>query len=241
MQDQMYVVYCAKLEDKIIYIGSGPFGRQKHCVSGCSHVYALNNLHFKGVVIDVSILRYGLTKEESLSIEKEFIQAYLPIYNKVHNKARNGEPKNRRLSTNTLNKRVCECFTDDQIKEVTTNLDPLSVGPVEVNYSALLKSVTDNVMTVKESGIISYLSEHVTAWNYYIGRVCDLDHIISDKKNLNKYLKELEKQGLIKIEHKGFFYKDSVVIRISPFYVWKGDISLRGNEIRSWYGNGIGE
>jgi len=134
-----------------------------------------------------------------------------------------------------------ECLTQDHLLEAIGALDGYLHKSPKVNYSALLKSVTDSLLTVKESGIISYLSEHVTAWNYYIGRVCDLDHIISDKKNLNKYLKELEKQGLIKIEHKGFFYKDSVVIRISPFYVWKGDMSLRGNEIRSWYGNGIGE
>lgn len=130
----------------------------------------------------------------------------------------------------------CECVTKDQLLECLKSLDNYIDNPTVVNTSALLKMVTDNTMTVKESAIMSYLSEGVTGWNYYIGRVCDLEHIVGDSKNLNRMIKGLESKGLIKVTHKGFFYKDSVVIRISPFYVWKGNHRLRHMELQYWYG-----
>lgn len=125
--------------------------------------------------------------------------------------------------------------TKEQLIEAVSVLDPFLDKKVKVNYSALLQSVTEGILTVKESSIIAFMSENVTAWNYYIGRVCDLEHIISDPKNLNRALKGLETKGLIKINHKGFFYKDSVVINISPFYAWKGDMSVRGSQVDKWY------
>lgn len=79
-----YIVYKAAVLGETVYIGSGVFGREKHCTSGCSHVYELNKYHFEGVSIDVSIIRKGLTKEESLAIEKEYILSVRPRLNKVH-------------------------------------------------------------------------------------------------------------------------------------------------------------
>lgn len=130
----------------------------------------------------------------------------------------------------------CDCVTKDHLLEAISVLDNYLHKSAKVNYAALLKSVGEGIITVKESTILSYLSENVTAWNYYIGRVCDLEHIIGDSKNLNRTLKGLEQQGLIRVSHKGFFYKDSVVINISPFYVWKGDMGLRNSAVNYWYG-----
>lgn len=79
-----FIVYKAVVLGETVYIGSGALGREKHCASGCSHVYELNKYHFEGVHIEVSVIKKGLTKEESLQIEKELIQKIRPRFNKVH-------------------------------------------------------------------------------------------------------------------------------------------------------------
>lgn len=79
-----HIVYQAKIDGEIVYIGSGARGREKHCNSGCSHVYEMNRLHFLGVEIKVTIIHHGLSKEESLSIEKELITKHQPKYNTNH-------------------------------------------------------------------------------------------------------------------------------------------------------------
>jgi hypothetical protein len=76
-----YIVYAAKHKDEIVYIGSGVNGREKHCISGCSHVYELNKLHFKKADISIHVLDRFMTKEESLVAEKELISEYKPKYN----------------------------------------------------------------------------------------------------------------------------------------------------------------
>ena len=42
----MYEVYICKLGDDTVYIGQGVKGRHKHCISGKSHVYELNEIFF---------------------------------------------------------------------------------------------------------------------------------------------------------------------------------------------------
>lgn len=82
--NKKHSVYQAKIDGEIVYIGSGARGREKHCNSGCSHVYEMNRLHFLGVEIKVTIIHHGLSKQESLSIEKELITKYQPKYNTNH-------------------------------------------------------------------------------------------------------------------------------------------------------------
>lgn len=130
----------------------------------------------------------------------------------------------------------CDCVTSDQLLECLTALDNYIDVDVKVNTSALLTMVTDGTMTVKESAVMLYLASKVLGWNYYIGRMCDMEHIVSNSKNLGTLVKGLEAKGLIRLTHKGFFYKDSVVITISPFYVWKGNVALRQFEVQYWYG-----
>lgn len=79
-----FVVYKAVVLGETVYIGSGAMGREKHCASGCSHVYELNKYHFEGTPIDVVIIRKGLTKEESILLEKEYILSVRPRLNKVY-------------------------------------------------------------------------------------------------------------------------------------------------------------
>lgn len=77
-----FVVYCAKHNGKIVYIGSGKKGRQHHCNSGVSSCKLLNQLYFTSdIPIEVELLKQSLTKEQSICLEKELIKKYLPIGN----------------------------------------------------------------------------------------------------------------------------------------------------------------
>ena len=76
-------VYLCYLEDEIVYIGSGKLNRHKHCNSGTSHVYALNKLHFEGIVFDVKVQKYESRKIADEK-ERELIKLHLPKYNTVH-------------------------------------------------------------------------------------------------------------------------------------------------------------
>ena len=78
----MFVVYCAKIDGEIVYIGSGKKGREKHCNSGCSHVYALNKAHFEGKDVVVEVMKDCCSKEEALEEEICAIKSLKPTYNK---------------------------------------------------------------------------------------------------------------------------------------------------------------
>ena len=83
MSKDLYEVYVCKHDDEIVYIGQGTQGRHKHCTSGCSHVYALNKLHFEGCNIAVKVISMFETREESLAYEKSLIISHQPKYNTV--------------------------------------------------------------------------------------------------------------------------------------------------------------
>lgn len=76
-----YLVYAAKHNDEIVYIGSGANGREKHCASGCSHSYGLNRLHFANKSIEVVVLARLNSKEDSLHLETQLIAKYNPAFN----------------------------------------------------------------------------------------------------------------------------------------------------------------
>ena len=86
MSKDLYEVYVCKYSDEYVYIGSGKHGRHRHCTSGCSHVYELNQMHFDGTMNDmvVEILYQTLDKALSLEKEKELIRLYRQKFNKVH-------------------------------------------------------------------------------------------------------------------------------------------------------------
>ena len=90
-------VYIAKLDNVIVYIGSGSNGRHRHVNSGTSHVYELNKDHFNGISFDIEVIGNNYTKEESLVVEKELIEKYQPKYNRVYrNKDRSISANERR-------------------------------------------------------------------------------------------------------------------------------------------------
>ena len=80
-----YIVYEVIYKGIPVYLGSGLPDRVDHCKSGKSHSPQLNELFFTDPInMVVQILRDGLTKEESLEMEKEYIQATQPKFNIVH-------------------------------------------------------------------------------------------------------------------------------------------------------------
>ena len=91
MSEKLYEIYKVSYKGQVVYVESGLQGvRHLHAKSGASHIPALNKLYFEdGDNMIVNILRDGLTKEESLEYEKEYIQAIKPEMNTVHT----GKPK----------------------------------------------------------------------------------------------------------------------------------------------------
>jgi hypothetical protein len=83
MEYNVYAAYSAASE--CLYIGSGLKDRYKHVVSGCSHVYELNRLHFEGVHVDVKVLVEFDNKQDSLDYEKQLIMSESPKFNITHN------------------------------------------------------------------------------------------------------------------------------------------------------------
>ena len=84
MTNGVYEVYVCKYDGVVVYVGQGKCGRHKHCASGCSHVYGLNELHFKGdkskLEVSVSVVA---NKEIALEKESGLIKRYQPKFNKV--------------------------------------------------------------------------------------------------------------------------------------------------------------
>lgn len=101
-EENNYLVYEVRLDNIPIYIGSGKKGREEHVKSGSSHNPELNKLFFtRPHDMVVTILMEGLSKEESLEIEKGYIQAISPelniVYTDKHKKAIiNGRSKRNR-------------------------------------------------------------------------------------------------------------------------------------------------
>lgn len=83
MYYKVYEVYVAKdLSGKPLYVGNGKQGRHKHCNSGVSHCYELNEHHHLGKQMEVTVLIDRLSKEESIELEYNIIKTLEPAFNK---------------------------------------------------------------------------------------------------------------------------------------------------------------
>ena len=82
----MYEVYMCKVDGEIVYVGQGQVGRSRHCVSGISHVYGLNKLHFSEMrdSVEVDVVRFFMSKDDALKLELDLIKKHLPRFNTVH-------------------------------------------------------------------------------------------------------------------------------------------------------------
>ena len=82
----MYEVYMCKVNGEIVYIGQGKVGRSRHCVSGISHVYELNRIHFSEMrnSVEVEIVKFFVSKDDALKLELDLIKKHLPRFNTLH-------------------------------------------------------------------------------------------------------------------------------------------------------------
>lgn len=82
-----HYVYFVTYMDKIVYIGKGAGDRYKHPTSGRSSCYYLNELHFRGEVVDVRLFKTNLSARAAAVLEAEQINLHKPTFNTVIPKA----------------------------------------------------------------------------------------------------------------------------------------------------------
>ena len=81
----VYEVYICYVGDEVVYVGKGKRGRHKHCLSGTSHVYGLNELHFKTGCENMRTEVFQNFSDEKKALEKEdmLIKKYRPKFNTI--------------------------------------------------------------------------------------------------------------------------------------------------------------
>ena len=81
-----YEVYFCYYKGVLVYIGKGKSGRNKHCTSGISHVYKLNEIVFKEGkdFLNVKVVKYFDTNKEACDYERSQILKYKPKFNSVY-------------------------------------------------------------------------------------------------------------------------------------------------------------
>ena len=83
---QTMEVYVCKKDGEIVYIGKGRKDRHKHCNSGVSHVFELNEIRFtEGAdVLETEVVKYFKTDKEACEYEIFLIGKYNPKFNKTY-------------------------------------------------------------------------------------------------------------------------------------------------------------
>lgn len=78
-----FEVYLCTYKGKVVYVGYGVIGRHRHCLSGTSHNYKLNELHFLGdrALVTVTVLAYFDNSAEAKRLESELIEKHKPEFN----------------------------------------------------------------------------------------------------------------------------------------------------------------
>lgn len=115
-KSKIYEVYICKHEDVVVYVGSGKMGRHKHCVSGVSHCYGLNKLHFtESEKVHVDVIALFQDKKESLDYEKSLIMLHKPIFNTIFNKDVMNDLVNR---SKGLRNRFINLAVDEDVSDI---------------------------------------------------------------------------------------------------------------------------
>lgn len=118
---KMYELYYCIYKGEVVYIGQGAKGRHKHCNSGCSHVYELNQIHFQeGTdVLETKVLLIGPSKEKMIELEREHIEAMRPRFNFRYLK---GDKHNsKQMYDNKLIKKAILNYPKDSGRKGLTN------------------------------------------------------------------------------------------------------------------------
>lgn len=80
----IYEVYVCIYNDEVLYVGHGKLGRHFHCNSGTSHVYELNEIHFRDKEnIFVRVVRDFEDKNAAMVEEMRLIKNLRPKFNCV--------------------------------------------------------------------------------------------------------------------------------------------------------------
>lgn len=96
---EIYIVYEVTYCKKCVYIGSGLPGRELHAMSGSSGNKKLNELFFRDPDnMKVQVLRDGLSRDEALELERDFIMASEPEFNTIHNQKNHKVKKFRKYT-----------------------------------------------------------------------------------------------------------------------------------------------
>lgn len=80
-QPNEYYVYAVEVDSSFIYIGKGYKERWQHTISGTSHVYELNRLHFTGQSVSIICLLDNLNSRQAHWFEQNCIVKYQPEFN----------------------------------------------------------------------------------------------------------------------------------------------------------------
>lgn len=80
----LYEVYVCIYNDEVLYVGHGKLGRHFHCNSGTSHVYGLNEMHFRDKEnILVTVVGNFEDKNAAMVEEMRLIKKLRPKFNCV--------------------------------------------------------------------------------------------------------------------------------------------------------------
>lgn len=133
-------VYMVTGENTVCYyVGSGKLGRHKHCLSGVSHVYELNKLHFLSKEdLTVKVVATFATKEEAMQKELELIRHYNPLFNKVHNSK---DPRTESCQFGLKLRAYLFNYLNDWRKNFT-NAQEQSIGQVIKHLEDILEKYT---------------------------------------------------------------------------------------------------
>lgn len=195
---KFFEVYVCKDENgTILYIGSGVSGRHKHCISGTSHVYGLNKMHFENRELSVKVLSLHESKEDALEREKDLILQYRPIFNIQYlNNEKSTRANNSGAVSNRFRKIVKE-YTKAMYKTLRCKQSELFLEDIE----NLLKSykITGLINGVKLTGSFSLTnkeSRYIRYTNHLDGKMSILFHKLFDRDGNYIKIKEHIKQKI---------------------------------------------
>lgn len=158
---KVYELYHCKYQGEVVYIGQGARGRHRHCNSGTSHVYELNEIYFtEGKdVLDVTVVQEFFDKEVAEKQEVIHIQKYRPKLNKVHNDSSRRQAKvqeSAALKRSLLNK-----YKEVSSRKLNTADENKYVSLVHEFYNHFgFKAITDK-------SFIIFSAKHYEAANLY--------------------------------------------------------------------------
>lgn len=84
---KIYELYLCTYKKEVVYVGQGVRGRHKHCNSGISHVFELNEIYFlEGAnALEVEVVKQDTCKATISRMEVEYILSKKPRFNKSMN------------------------------------------------------------------------------------------------------------------------------------------------------------